>query len=168
MPTELYRIVDDLPGSLFTMGRPQGGGWLDDEMESFRSHGVNVVVSLLTPDEAFSLELDQEEFHCVLQGMQFLHFPIVDMSVPEDSDAAEAFARTLAAHLLDGSGVAIHCRGGIGRSSLMAAATLVALRWWPEDAFQRIRAKRGLIVPETQAQYDWVENFHRRETIEPV
>jgi protein-tyrosine phosphatase len=164
MPTELFRIVDDLPGTLFTMARPQGGGWLDDEMEHLYQQGVNVVVSLLPLEEAFSLELDQEEFHCVLQGMRFLNFPITDMSVPDDVGEAEAFARSLGAQLLDGNGIAIHCRGGIGRASMMAAATLVAIGWWPDDAFRRISEKRGLTVPETQAQYNWVEDFHKRET----
>ena len=46
----------------------------------------------------------------------------------------------------------------------MAAAVLVALGWWPDAAFERIGEKRGLQVPETEAQYAWVEQFHRRES----
>lgn len=164
MCAELFTIVDGLPGTLFTLARPQGGGWLDDEMTSLRAQGVDLLVSLLTPPESQWLDLEAEEFHCVVAGMRFASFPIPDMGVPADRDTAENVARLWAAELLDGHGVAIHCRGGIGRSSMMAAATLVALGWWPDRAFEQISERRGLQVPETEAQYAWVEAFHRRET----
>jgi protein-tyrosine phosphatase len=52
--------------------------------------------------------------------------------------------------------VAIHCRGGIGRSSLMAAAVLVQLGAAPEQAWDTVSVARGMPVPETEEQRAWL------------
>ncbi|HCK74572.1 MAG TPA: hypothetical protein DHW19_06365 [Acidimicrobiaceae bacterium] len=53
----------------------------------------------------------------------------------------------------------VHCRGGIGRSSTIAAAILTQLGVAPEDAMSRITAARGITVPETSAQRMWVAAY---------
>jgi protein-tyrosine phosphatase len=53
----------------------------------------------------------------------------------------------------------VHCRAGIGRSSLIAACVLVLLGLAPAMAFDRIGKARGLKVPDTEGQRDWVDMF---------
>ena len=57
--------------------------------------------------------------------------------------------------------MAIHCRSGIGRSSLLAAAVLAAAGVGVNAAFQQIEQARGLSVPDTPEQKTWAENFAR-------
>jgi hypothetical protein len=47
----------------------------------------------------------------------------------------------------------------IGRSSLMAACVLVLMGMAPGTAFGLIGKARGLKVPDTEGQRDWVERF---------
>ena len=50
----------------------------------------------------------------------------------------------------------IHCRAGIGRSSLLAAAVLRVEGRTADEAWQRITEARGLPVPDTDEQRDFL------------
>jgi hypothetical protein len=67
------------------MPRPCGGDWLEDEIQSWRQAGVDVVVSLLTREEQTELNLADEEALCRANGIEFGSFPIVDRGVPSSS-----------------------------------------------------------------------------------
>jgi protein-tyrosine phosphatase len=75
--------------------------------------------------------------------------------VPE----AASLARGLAARIEEGMAVAVHCRAGIGRSSLIAACVMVCGGADPAAAFDLIGKARGTAVPDTAAQRDWVVAF---------
>jgi hypothetical protein len=45
---------------------------------------------------------------------------------------------------------------GVGRSPLIAASLLVACGAGLDDAWHRVESARGLRVPDTQAQRQWV------------
>jgi protein-tyrosine phosphatase len=70
----------------------------------------------------------------------------------------------LAAGLRDGRSIAIHCRAGIGRSSVIAACALIAFGVEAEQALALIKSCRGLNVPDTDAQRDWVIAFGNAAT----
>ena len=52
--------------------------------------------------------------------------------------------------------VAIHCRAGIGRTGIMASAVLVKLGVDPMEAMKQISLVRGVEIPDTQEQKEWV------------
>src|SRR5438445_5914218 len=51
MRTELFWIKGPWPGRLAIMPRPRDGDWLENEIQSWRRSGVDVVFSLLMADE---------------------------------------------------------------------------------------------------------------------
>ena len=112
------------PGRLAVSPRPRGGDWLEDEMKAWRMLGIDVVVSLLTPEESSELALENEAECCRTAELEFRNFPIEDRSVPTSRDAFSALASELAAVLIEGKTVIIHCRQGIGRSGLLAILVL--------------------------------------------
>ena len=69
--------------------------------------------------------------------------------------------RLLSQRLSEGSGLVVHCRQGIGRSSLLAAALLQHAGLDHETAFTRIEAARGRPVPDTAEQKEWVRAFRQ-------
>jgi protein-tyrosine phosphatase len=162
MRTELYWIDGPWLGHLAISSRPRGGDWLEDEVRSWRQDGIDVVVSLLTGDETTDLDLTQEAELCRVHGLQFLAFPIVDRSVPSSRRATLDFVEKLDNTLTEEKNVVIHCRQGIGRSALIAACLLVLTGMDPETAFQRVSAARGVSVPETPEQRDWVIEFSKK------
>ncbi len=72
------------------------------------------------------LALDDEPALCAAHGIRFLSLPIPDRDVPESDRNAAELTNALSAELERGSGVLIHCRQGVGRSGMMAAALLIA------------------------------------------
>ncbi len=112
-----------------------------------------MAVSLLERDEVDDLGLQAEPEICKAHGIEFISFPIADRQTPADHAAALQLAGELSKR---SEGIAIHCRAGIGRSSLMAAAVLVSAGSDPKQALHLIGEARGLQVPDTDQQRDWV------------
>ena len=74
-------------------------------------------------------------------------------------EAVAEFGDQIVDALRSGKTVAVHCRQGIGRSAIMVAAALIAAGLNAETAVNAIRRSRGLDVPETQAQRQWISVF---------
>src|SRR5262245_29081044 len=82
MKAQVYWVTGPWPGRLGILPRPRGGDWLADEVRSWRDAGLDVVLSLLTPEEVADFELQQEEARCLAEGLEFRSFPIPDYGVP--------------------------------------------------------------------------------------
>jgi protein-tyrosine phosphatase len=156
--SELYTIERDGPGRLSTMMRPDGFGALDGELTALRAAGVDVLVSLLAVDEAAREGLTGEADRAAACGLAFYHLPTRDHSAP-DRDGTAALAETLHGHLTRGDSVVVHCWAGIGRSSTVAAATMLLEGYEPEQAWQLISAARGYEVPDQRSQRDLIEDL---------
>ena len=160
----IYTVARDLPGTLSTMPAPAGAAELDASVAELARDGVDVLVSLLPPEQATGLGLAGEEAAALRAGLAFRAFPVADFGVPE-RQPAEAFLELVAGDLDAGKHVAVHCWGGIGRSSLIAAALLVARGTDAEDAWAQIAAARGVSVPETDEQRAWVTALVPRDGV---
>ncbi|MFF3595907.1 phosphatase domain-containing putative toxin [Kitasatospora indigofera] len=154
MRPALFTVDHPGPGRLSTMARPRGNDWLDDEMAALRACGVDILVCALTGPELDELGLADEPRAAAAAGLRFVATPVPDRTVP-DLAAILPTLHTLAAQLRDGAHVVTHCRAGIGRSSLLAAALLVLGGVDPDTAWQRIERARGLAVPDTAEQREW-------------
>jgi protein-tyrosine phosphatase len=159
MRSTIYWIEAAAKGRLGIMARPRSGDWLDDEIAGWEAAGINTIVSLLERDEVNELGLGDEEKLCRRHGMTFISFPIPDRGVPRTEGETEILARNIALKLKDGTTVAIHCRAGIGRSSLIAACALVCSGLDAGSAFEAISKARGIKVPDTDEQRSWVTRF---------
>lgn len=151
MRPQLYTVVRSGPGTLSTMSRPRGGDWLADEMTALRTAGVACLVSMLTPAEEHELGLEREATLAHSAGMAFAAVPTVDRGVPSVT-ALRTAVHEAAERLSKGEHVVAHCRHGIGRASLFAAAVLVEEGHAPDDAWARLSAARGVPVPDTSEQ----------------
>lgn len=151
-----YRIEGPWRGQLAIIARPRGGEWLDEELHALKEAHVNVLISLLTNEESEELGLTKEAELSAKHGLEFLSFPIPDLAVPASATVTREFLNRLLNLLRGGKRIAIHCRQGIGRSGLIAASLLVMEAIDPFVAFRRVSAARGLEVPETTEQRDWV------------
>jgi protein-tyrosine phosphatase len=158
MTAELYPIPTPAPGRLAILPRPRGGDWLADDVAAWRRAGVDVVVSLLTPDETADLGLEAEADECRAHGIEFRSLPTPDRGVPAFAAAADLIAR-LAGSVADGRTVAVHCRQGVGRSAVLAAGVLTALGVDADSAVRAVADARGCPVPETPEQRRWIAEF---------
>jgi len=159
MRPEVHWIETQTAGRLAIMARPRAGDWLDDEVTGWRMEGIDIVVSLLDAEEVSELNLEREAGLCEERAIEFISFPIPDRGVPASLRDTAVLARSMALWLGEGKAVAIHCRAGIGRSSLIAACALVCSGTSPDTVFEIIGKARGVSVPDTEGQRDWVVSF---------
>lgn len=144
---------------LYTAARPRSGDWLTAELRAWQAGGITHVVSLLTPAESMTLDLVDEGRLASQLGLAFSTVPIVDRQPPSSSLAFHTALAPARACLAEGGCVLAHCRQGIGRASLTAAALLVDAGWSPADAWQRIAQARGRPVPDTDEQRRWLTQY---------
>jgi len=159
---QIFRIGGNPPTTLAVVLCPRGEGRLRQELGELKKGGIDVVVSLLEPDEAEWLGLDNEGQVAKELGMQFLPFPIPDTQVPPDPIAFGEFITGLVNRLRHGEHIGVHCRGSIGRATVTAAAVLIRLGWKPEKALAAIEDARGCAVPDTPEQREWILNYEQQ------
>ncbi len=156
MQAKLYRIETLGEGFLATMARPELDAGIDASCDYLVGLGVDQVISLLEPSEASALGLDGERVAVKLHGMRFLSYPIHDMGLPPSVQGFADATRRVYRQVGGGVDTVVHCRAGIGRSGLFAAGVLLHAGYAADAAFARVSEVRGIAVPETRAQRDWL------------
>ncbi|MCI0662795.1 MAG: tyrosine protein phosphatase [Acidobacteria bacterium] len=156
MKTTVYWLTADTTSRTGIMPRPRGGDWLEDEVRSLRDSHIDIVVSLLEKSEIEELCLQDEAGICEKYGITYLNYPIADRGVPKSEADALNFVRRLVGLLAEGKNLAIHCRQGVGRSSIIAALVKILQGDLAETVFEEIGAARGCSVPDTPEQRDWL------------
>jgi protein-tyrosine phosphatase len=161
MRAEIYEIVPCPRGRLAVMPRPRGGVWLKGELASLITAGVSDLASLLTPPEEMELGLQLESPYCAELGLRFHRHPIGDRGIPLQP-GFDQFIAGLLPSLTQGGFIAIHCRVGIGRSAVAAAAFLCRLGVSAQDAITLISNARGFDVPDTEEQIEFIHSLDKR------
>ena len=157
---ELFRIDSIGEGYFAIMAHPASTASLTSAISEVAALGFHQVVSLLEPAEADALGLAREAELVTSQSMKFVSFAIPDMGVPVGSEDFVHLVHELFTRIDAGENTLIHCRGGIGRSGLLAAAVLLLDGKDVEAAFARVSQMRGRPVPETAQQGDWLQANH--------
>ena len=156
MQPTFYKVATIGEGFLAIMGRPRADDWADEEFAGFASAGITQIVSLLEVHEEYVLGLEQETRHATDAGIGFISFPIPDRGVPPNVHALAKLSCQIHLDVAAGKSTAIHCRAGIGRSSLVAAAVLLHAGVAVGDGLSTIETARGLEVPDTPEQVQWL------------
>ena len=157
MPTNIYWIHKfDNFAKIGIMARPSGDDWLEDEINHLKNNEVGVLVSLLERDEIYDLKLDNEEHICTTKNITYINFPIPDRDIPKQNGDIDKLIGTLAKKIDEGQSVVIHCRMGIGRSSIIAASVLLKYKFRAKEIIENISSIRGLKVPDTDKQLLWL------------
>jgi protein-tyrosine phosphatase len=150
---------DETSSKLAIVLRPRGDDWLEDELQRLKRDGIQTLVSMLEPWEAESLGLAREGPLTEQIGLNFLAYPIPDRQTPSDVSGFRKFAASLADRARNGERIGVHCRGSIGRSTVIAASFLIHLGWRPHQALAAIEAARECPVPDTEEQEDWILQY---------
>jgi len=162
--SKIYWINDERIGEkrIGTMARPRGNDWLDDEIKGLKIKEVDCVVSLLEKSEEFELGLQSEAEICAKWGVEFINFPIQDVTTPKNENEFIQLANKLVDRIKADKKVVIHCRMGIGRSSILAAAVMIKLGCEGKDIFEIISEYRKLEVPDTDEQKKWILSIEEK------
>jgi protein-tyrosine phosphatase family protein len=141
--TEPFWLNLPSSGRLAVSAGPRGNDRLERELRAWRSLGADVVVSLLTVEESDALGLERES----------------DRSVPVSAERLLRLVGEISLSLQAGKDIVIHCRQGIGRAGLVAVAVLLKNGRSLEEATLMVSTARGVTVPETREQTEWLRSF---------
>jgi protein-tyrosine phosphatase len=155
----LHWIEIAASGRLAISARPRADDWLETEIAEWKTEGLDVVVSLLEGEEVSELGLRREPELCRLHGIEFVSFPIADRGLPASRRDALQLAHFISGGIAAGRSIMVHCRAGIGRSSIVAACGLIGLGIGADRALELIKDARGVSVPDTEEQHDWIVAF---------
>lgn len=137
-----------------------GGNWQRDlttDLQQIKDWGATTLISLMEAHEFDLLEVP-EFIHTLRETpIDWYHLPIKDMHPPGEAfeQAWSIVADQFFEQLRQGQDIVIHCRGGLGRTGLLAARILVEMGEAPESAIKRVRAAREHAI-ETYAQEQYV------------
>ena len=112
---------------IFTPCPGTKGEALFPSLERLKKAGAVGVITMLSDEELKLLEVEEFSQVCHSLGLKWYQLPVEDDCEPEEpfEQAFVAQKSTLAAHLTAGETMVIHCRGGTGRTGLMAAILLL-------------------------------------------
>jgi protein-tyrosine phosphatase len=151
-------LIHEAP-PVWTAARPRAGHWLCAELHTWKTAGAAHVVSMLTAFEEAELGLLQEADEARQMGLLYTAIPVFDRQTPPSSRRFHTALAPVRTSMRSGRGVVVHCRQGIGRASLAAAALLLDVYDAEDDIWQRIEAVRGRPVPDTPAQRRWLRAY---------
>ena len=159
MPTNLYWLDETWPGRIALSARPRGGDWLADEVADWKRAGIGSILTLLEPQEEEDLDLRGEGTEARKQGLDFSSYPIPDRQVPASEPELALVLEKLDRTLSNGKNVVVHWRKGVGRTGLVTACLLVKKGMSPGAALEKVSAARGVAVPETEEQREWIDHY---------
>ena len=129
---------------------------LDADLERIRRWGAEAVVTLVEQWELEELHVGHMGDTVSATGLLWFHLPIVDAQAPDDSfeDRWVESGGRIRAILADGGRVLVHCRGGLGRTGVVAARLLIEFGVPVEVAIGAVReARRHAIETSVQERY---------------
>lgn len=123
------------------------------------NYGVDRLVCLLETEELEQLAIPQLLTEAAARNIQTEHLPIPDEGLPESMQAFSALVNTVVEATAAGETVLIHCKGGRGRTGMLAAACLVQLGFLPADAIDTVRQVRAGAL-SVALKRDYVHHFY--------
>ncbi len=135
--------------------------WLLEDIRFFADIGIDHIVSLLEKSEEIELGLTTEGMICADNQLRFTSFPIADRRTPNLRQFS-ALVRTLAKSVESGDNLAVHCRAGIGSSGVLVCCIMSDLGHTPEQAIEAVSAARGVPVPDTPDQIEFIRSYSDR------
>jgi protein-tyrosine phosphatase len=157
--TKVYWVHDFANGAKpGIMPRPRGDDWLEEEIIKLKKQNIGSWVSLLEQQEINELGLRNQQTLCFKHELEYINFPIVDRNIPEKGNKIDSLIDQLYQKIQTGNSVVIHCRMGIGRSSIIAGCILLKAGFKTDQILQKITSARGLKVPDTDQQVQWLKS----------
>ncbi len=140
-------------GLTFCPGKKQPhsmtGGWcrnLDVDLDAIKDAGYESVVTLMEEHEFVTYQVTGLRDGVERRNMIWRHLPIKDEGVPDEYFEAQwpSFATFLHDELSVGKAVVLHCKGGLGRTGLVAARFLIDVcGLQPNEAINLVRMTRS-------------------------
>ena len=133
---------------------------LASALDTLKAAGAEALITLMPVSELEQNQAAELPALCAARSLEWFHLPVADEQVPlADFDAAWAQARERIAGLIgEGRSIAIHCKGGSGRTGLIAARILIDRGLSRGEAVALVQALRPKAI-QHPAHAAWIAQF---------
>lgn len=129
-----------------------------EEFDKVKTWGADVIVTMTKVEEFVVNNFIEKISNCC---RSWLHLPVNDFDIPSENIDLEI--KKLLNYLDLNKRILIHCKGGQGRSGMIATRLLVEQGEDPIAAIRKIRQLRPFAI-ETKKQLNWASKKHCNKT----
>jgi len=138
---------------------------LETDALAIANWGAGTWLNLMEESDMKAVSLDPLIFKNTIEnlGIKYLHFPIVDASTPTETDEKrwqEEINPFVLSELKLGKKVFVHCRGGLGRTGIIAARILfdAGVSNDADEIMKIVRNTRNGAI-ENKIQENWIREI---------
>ncbi|MNM55721.1 Dual specificity phosphatase, catalytic domain [compost metagenome] len=133
---------------------------LAESLDTLKQAGAVVLVTLMSDAELRENGVDQLGAEAKRHGLEWFQLPIEDDQAPDESFEMrlDEIRLQLDAVLASNGGLAIHCKGGSGRTGLFAARLLIESGMPRSEAIKWVQELRPRAI-QKPAHIDYINQF---------
>lgn len=143
-PYDVLSIASLRGHLIFTPCPSTQGTSIEDALQTLHNAGAKALITLMPDAELVENGVSSLSADCQVQGLEWFHLPVADDSVPQhdfEKRWTQYLPRILSLLNTDNT-IAIHCKGGSGRTGLIAARILMARGVPFQIAIERVQTLR--------------------------
>ena len=147
---------------IFTPCPGTKGVGLSQSVADLKAAGAKAIITLMYDEELVKNGAQQLVIECEQAGLSWFQLPILDDDAPN-----EAFSLAFNKHLNDilaiiksGGSVAVHCKGGSGRTGLVIGLLMHELGYAKNDIVNQVQAIRPKSL-HNPVQRSYFDNFQK-------
>lgn len=117
---------------------------LAEALVTLKEAGASALLTLMPTEELHQNAVDDLPQQCQQHGIEWFHLPVEDDQAPAEPFQAawDANRERIKQLLSEGKHIAIHCKGGSGRTGLIAAQLLIECGVPLREAISQVQALR--------------------------
>ncbi|AYC32868.1 protein phosphatase [Pseudomonas cavernae] len=129
-------------------------------LDTLKEAGASALLTLMPTEELSQNEVENLPEQCQQRGIEWFHLPVADEQAPGEAFQAawEANRERIKQLLSDGKNIAIHCKGGSGRTGLIAAQLLIENGVLFREAVSAVQALRPRAI-QHPVHIDYISQF---------
>lgn len=133
---------------------------LEQALLALQQAGAAGVITLMPHNELAANGAEQIAQQCQALALAWYHLPVADEQVPLEAfgEGWRASHQAILEHLRGGCSLAIHCKGGSGRTGLIAARILIEAGIARDEAIALVQALRPKAI-QHPAHVNWINQF---------
>lgn len=159
-PNSNYLIDDKIMFGWYPMD-PNTQGLCSNNIEQLIKSERNVFVNLTTLEERKNLYKYIDNVISKVNNPIFIHYEIPDQDVPKNLQSFKDFIELLySLYFIENKKLYIHCRGGHGRSGVVAACLLIRMGYSNKNALE--------LVSEAHKTREYIPNYPCPQTTEQI
>jgi len=134
---------------------------IEQSISTLKAAGTSTLITLMFDSEMATNNAQQLPQVCAAHGIEWLQLPISDDAAPNDAFETPWLANKarLVEILANKGTIAVHCKGGSGRTGLVIGLLLLAAGWPSERIIEQVQKLRPKALKHP-VQLDYF-NSHR-------